>query len=139
MTPDRLAAFAGDEITFSIDATFLEGSPVPGLALNYDGSMTGQVTTDGGHASVTATAGEGDEPSYGATSTGLTVTPVRAEEGEIIGEAWASVYPASVTAWPRPMEGSGPDLRAPCTTSTSRGSTRRPRWIRECPRPPAAG
>jgi hypothetical protein len=99
VTLDKLAAFAGDEITFSIDATFLEGSPVPGLALNYSGSAAGQVTTDhNGHASVTVTAGEAKEPGDDATQTYLTVTPVRAEEGEIVGEAWVSVYPASVTA-----------------------------------------
>jgi len=99
VTPDKLAAFAGDEITFSVDATFLEGSPVPGLALNYSGSAVGQVTTDkNGHASVTVTAGEAKEPSYDATHASLTVTPVRAEEGEIVGEAWVSVHPASVTA-----------------------------------------
>jgi len=98
VTPDRLAAFAGDEITFSIDATFLEGSPVPGLALNYNVPAAGQVTTDeNGHASVTVIAGAVDEASYYATQTVMTVTPVRAEEGEIVGEAWVSVYPASVT------------------------------------------
>jgi hypothetical protein len=98
VTPDKLAAFAGDEITFSIDATFLEGSPVPGLALNSSGSAVRQVTTDeNGHASVTVAAGEGNEPSYYATQTYLAVTPVSAEEGEIVGEAWVSVYHASVT------------------------------------------
>ena len=98
VTPDKLAAFAGDAITFAIDATFLEGSAVPDLDLNYNGPTTGQVTTDAnGHATVTVTAGAGDEPSHDATTTYLTVTPVRAEEGEIIGEAWVTVYPASVT------------------------------------------
>ncbi len=98
VTPDRLAAFAGDDITFSVDATFLEGSPVPDLGLNYNGSATGQLTTDdNGHTSVTVTAGQSKENSY-VGQTYLTVTPVRAEEGEIIGEAWVSVYPASLTA-----------------------------------------
>ncbi|MGH2356744.1 MAG: Ig-like domain-containing protein, partial [Candidatus Limnocylindria bacterium] len=100
VTPDKLAAFVGDSITFSIDATFLEGSPVPGLALNYSsGSGDGQVTTDeNGHASVTVTGGEGNPPSYYPTQTYMYVTPVRAEEGEIVGEGMVSTYPASVTA-----------------------------------------
>ena len=107
VTPDMLAAFAGDEITFSIDATFLEGSPVPDLALSYSGysgsgsdsgSVAGQVTTDdNGHASVTMIVGEVNGASYYATQGYMTVAPVRAEEGEIVGEAWVSVYPASVT------------------------------------------
>jgi hypothetical protein len=98
VTPDTLAAFAGDEVTFSIEATFLEGSPVPGLALKYGGSVEGRVTTDErGHASVTVTAGE-DERSSDVTQTYVAVTPVRAEEGEIVGEASVSVYPARVTA-----------------------------------------
>lgn len=98
VTPDKLAAFAGDALTFSIDATFLEGSAVPGLALRYSGSASGQVTTDeNGRASVTVTAGEANEGSPYAP-TYLTVTPERAEEGEIVGEAWVSVYPARVTA-----------------------------------------
>ena len=98
VTPDRLAAFAGDEITFSIDATFLEGSPVPGLALNYSGSAAGQVATDDdGHASVSVTAGESDDADSIARQAYLTVVPVRAEEGEIIGESWVSVYPASLS------------------------------------------
>ena len=98
VTPDKLAAFAGDDITFAIDATFLEGSAVPDLALNYNGAATGQLTTDAnGHATVTVVAGAADEPSNSATTTYLTVTPVRAEEGEIIGEAWVTVYPASLT------------------------------------------
>jgi hypothetical protein len=107
VTPDVLAAFAGDEITFSIDATFLEGSPVPDLALSYSGysgsssgsgSVSGQVTTDArGHASVTMIAGEVNGASYYATQGYMTVAPVHAEEGEIVGEAWVSVYPASVT------------------------------------------
>jgi hypothetical protein len=98
VTPDKLAAFAGDPITFSIDATFLEGSPVPGLGLRYNGSAGGDLTTDdNGHASVTVTAGQSKESGY-TTQAYLTVTPVRAEEGEITGEAWVSVYPASLTA-----------------------------------------
>lgn len=98
VTPDKLAAFVGDQITFSIDATFLEGSPVPGLALSYSGAAAGQVTTDdNGHASVSINAGGASAANYYGTQTYLTVTPVRAEEGEIVGEAWVSVYPASVT------------------------------------------
>ncbi len=98
VAPDRLAAFAGDEITFSIDATFLEGSPVPGLALSYGGAAEGQVTTDDtGHAAVTVIAGA-EEPGYVATESYVNVTPVRPEEGEIVGAASASVHPASVTA-----------------------------------------
>jgi len=99
VTPDKLAAFAGDEITFSIDATFLEGSAVPGLALNYIGSAEGQVTTDDdGHASVTVTADQSTEQASYVAGSSLSVTPVRAEEGEIFGEASVSIYPASVTA-----------------------------------------
>jgi hypothetical protein len=98
VTPDTLAAFVGDEITFAIEATFLEGSPVPGLALKYEGSAEGQVSTnERGQASVTMNAGE-DEQSSDVTQTYIAVTPVRAEEGEIVGEAYVTVYPATVTA-----------------------------------------
>lgn len=99
VTPDRLAVFAGDEITFAIDATFLEGSAVPGLALNYTGSADGQVTTDAaGHASVTVTADDTSGQGSHVGGTYLSVTPVRAEEGEIVGEASVSTYPSTVTA-----------------------------------------
>ncbi len=99
VVPDRLAAFAGEPITFSIEATFLEGSPVRGLDLTYGGSSTGQVTTDeNGVASVTLTAGEGDGAEFGVRQAYLSVAPVLAEEGDIIGEAPVSVYPASVTS-----------------------------------------
>jgi hypothetical protein len=95
VTPDKLAAFSGDPIVFSIDTTFLEGSPVPNLELRYNGSASGTVTTDGaGHASVTVTAGSAGK-GYGSSY--LTVNPARAEEGEITGEAWVAVYPASLT------------------------------------------
>lgn len=99
VTPDRLASFTGEPITFSIEAAFLEGSPVPGLTLTYSGSASGQVTTDDdGHATVTVTAGEGDDAEFVATQTYLAVAPVRAEEGDITGQASVSVYPASVTS-----------------------------------------
>ncbi len=98
VTADSLATFAGDDIAFSIHAAFLEGSAVPGLALQHHGALDGEVTTDAaGQATVTVTAGEGPDPSYVGTSS-LSVMPVLAEEGEIVGESMVSVFPARLTA-----------------------------------------
>ena len=100
VVPDRLAVYAGDEVRFSIRATFLEGTPVPNLRLGYSGNKVsgGEVVTDeNGEAVVTFVASQAAE-SYYAESAYLTVAPLRAEEAEIIGEAWISVYPSAVTA-----------------------------------------
>ena len=97
VTPDRVAALVGEQIEFIIEAAFLEGTPVPGLALNYYGygQDRGELTTDErGRASVTITART--ESGYWPSSNFIRVTPARAEEAEISGEAWVSVYPASL-------------------------------------------
>ncbi len=96
VVPSRQAVFAGEEVDFAVKATFFEGSPVPQLRLRYSGDVSNELTTDEqGEAVVTITAQP--KGTYRVSSTFLSFTPVLAEEGEIIGEAWVSVHPASLT------------------------------------------
>ena len=98
VTPSRQAVFAGEELEFAVKAAFFEGSPVPQLRLSYFGTDKGgdEVTTDErGEASVSVIPQT--NWTDGPTSTFLEFRPALAEEGEIIGQAWASVHPASLT------------------------------------------
>lgn len=98
VTPSRQAVFAGEELEFAVKAAFFEGSPVPQLRLRYFGTdkRGEEVTTDErGEASVTVTPRA--DRAGGPRSTFLEFRPALAEEGEIIGEAWAFVHPASLT------------------------------------------
>jgi hypothetical protein len=96
VVPDRQAVFAGEPVTFSVRASFLEGSPVPGLRLRYSGEVSGELTTDDqGEARVTVSSASKSSTSY-ASSIFLSLTPVLAEEAEIIGEAWVTVLPGEL-------------------------------------------
>jgi len=63
VTPEKHAVFTGEDMYFRVKATFFEGTPVPGLSLNYRiQGRSGMVTTDErGEARVTYTgSADGD-------------------------------------------------------------------------------
>ncbi|MGA2285636.1 MAG: Ig-like domain-containing protein [Dehalococcoidia bacterium] len=95
VVPSKQAVFDGDQVDFDVTASFFDGSPVPQLQLQYQGAASGQLTTDDqGKATATITAH--CESTGWASTSYFSVTPVLAEEGEITGESWVSVYPASL-------------------------------------------
>lgn len=91
LTADKRAVMAGDTITFTVQARFFEGTPVPGLALRYaiDGSGKGEETvTTGpdGRAVIRHEAGQGHRDDAPMEYRGLRIYPANPEGGEI--SAW---------------------------------------------------
>jgi hypothetical protein len=101
VTPSKKAILVGEEMEFTVKASFFEGSPVPNVELNYSGAASGSLTTDAnGEASVPYVGNSrdsGDEygSPYGYTS--LNLVPSLAEEGEITGSAGVQVFPSTLT------------------------------------------
>jgi hypothetical protein len=95
VVPSRKAAFVGDQVTFDVQASFFEGSPVPGAQLNYSGVSSGSVTTESsGRATVPFKA----SLEYGPVEMrSIEVTPALAEEGEIVGSGGVQVFVAALT------------------------------------------
>jgi len=93
VTPSRRAAIAGETVDFDVEATFFDGSPLPKatLAYNFKSEASGDLVTDlSGHARVpVVTSGEGYQ-AFG-------VAPKQAEEGEISGNAYVTVFPSALT------------------------------------------
>ncbi|TET95262.1 MAG: hypothetical protein E3J29_07185, partial [Dehalococcoidia bacterium] len=93
--PSRKAVFAGEEMEFTVEASFFDGSPVPNVTLDYSGEVSGTLTTDeAGWAVVPYTASA--EPLDHMWHV-LNVTPALAEEGEISGSGRVRVFPAALT------------------------------------------
>jgi hypothetical protein len=101
VTPSKKAILVGEEMEFTVKASFFEGSPVPNVELNYSEAASGSLTTDAnGQASVPYVGNMRDSAydygsPYGFAS--LNVVPALAEEGEITGGAGVQVFPSTLT------------------------------------------
>ncbi|MEK7519046.1 MAG: Ig-like domain-containing protein [Patescibacteria group bacterium] len=100
VTPDKLAGFNGEKVTYSIRTQFFDGTPAPNIALGYDGygqaEMTGsRVTTDGqGRATVNQTI---FAPDSSRTETNHeSFVPVNAAEGDIFADTNVIGFPSGV-------------------------------------------
>ncbi|HHW49051.1 MAG TPA: hypothetical protein GXX14_10615, partial [Clostridiaceae bacterium] len=98
LQPDKRAAFAWEDINVGIQASFFEGSPVPGLELRYyyhldRSSYDGNITCDeSGFASIkpnTATTANTWRPLW----MGLYINNARAEEEEIRSSCGINIFP----------------------------------------------
>jgi hypothetical protein len=89
---DRAAYLAGQSVTVSTTTTFFDGTPVPGLELQF--SALGKVqtaTTDAlGQATITLKAATDDGP-IGVGTMEVDVTPVHPEEAQIGGSLYLPV------------------------------------------------
>jgi hypothetical protein len=98
--PSKKAILVGEEMEFTIKASFFEGSPVPNVELKYSGATSGSVTTDANGQASVPYVGDTSGFSYGYQAysfNSLNVVPALAEEGEITGSAWVQVFPSALT------------------------------------------
>ncbi len=95
VTPSSAAVFAGEEMEFTVEASFFDGSPVPNVTLDYSGDASGTLTTDAAGRAVVPFTATGEPLDY--TWEVLNVTPTLAEEGEITGSGRVRVFPAALT------------------------------------------
>ncbi len=95
----KKAYIIGDTVTFSGQATFFEGSPVPGMNLKYSiGGDEGKMSTDSmGKYSFNYTAGVSNNTySYSPESKYINVYSALQEEGEINTNTSISVFDSSL-------------------------------------------
>lgn len=90
--PERPAYFPGEEVNVDVVATFFDGTPVPGLALNYTpGTEDGApplVTDSAGRGRFSFTARQaGHSDGYYADSQPIWVSPVLPEEADMAVES----------------------------------------------------
>ena len=76
---------AGDRIKITVDATFFEGTPVPGLPLRIGGDTEAGITTNPDGTAVATLTAKQEEDQQGPSYRTVDVSPARAEEGEIAG------------------------------------------------------
>jgi alpha-2-macroglobulin len=95
----RHVYLTGDQIRVTARATFFDGTPVAGLPLRIDGSVERNLTTDQSGVATFRTVATPEYPEEGTVSyQSVSVSPARAEEGEITGAtAVFAVFPSSVT------------------------------------------
>ena len=98
VTTDRQVYFVGEDVHVSATATFFDGSPVPGMDLQFQGSGQQATAATGaaGEARATLTARYEDRPE-GIGYDSLGVMPAHPEEGQISGDQWLLVLPS--TSW----------------------------------------
>lgn len=98
LTSDKNAVFVGEKINFAAEATFFEGTPVPGLQLNYqtDDIQNTITTNDKGKAAITYTSTfpEQDYESYRYTN--MFVNAILPETGEISATDQIYVFKSKV-------------------------------------------
>ncbi|MBP2019230.1 hypothetical protein J2Z79_002655 [Symbiobacterium terraclitae] len=104
VTPDREALFSGETVNFRVRATFFEGTPVPGMKLNYrigwDG-LQGSVTTDAnGEAVISYTPPHSGETWGWRDTLYLYVTGGEPEVGEVVEEQAVQLFQRDVMAQP---------------------------------------
>lgn len=106
VTVDREALFTGETVNFRVRATFFEGTPVPGMKLNYRiYGEAGSVTTDvNGEAVISYTPPHVPESWGWGGSLPLYVTGGEPELGEVTEERWIPLFHRDVmaetdTAW----------------------------------------
>lgn len=102
VTPQKRAVFAGEDVVMDIESTFFEGTPVADLELKYN-DKNNISTNELGKAQVTLPTSYTDcsidtSYCYYPQSTGINVSPVKGEEGEITAYASTRVYGPSVMA-----------------------------------------
>lgn len=97
ITPDKQAVFAGEPITFNVNTSFFEGTPVSGLDItyfiNYEGNYIEKTAKSDNEGNVTFTY----TPSYinGQQGVRHVYVGVRAklpEQGELVANEYISVY-----------------------------------------------
>jgi alpha-2-macroglobulin len=97
----RRVYIQGDRIKITTQASFYEGSPVPGVPLRIEGALERNVRTDATGTAVyrtTARVPDYQEESGGFDYQSISVSPARAEEGEISGASREFiVFPSSRT------------------------------------------
>jgi hypothetical protein len=88
VTADRHSYLVGDAIHVSTTTSFYDGTPVPGMELDFrSGNQDKSVITDAlGHADAVFTAVADGEPE-GVSGMSIGVAPVHPEEGQIGGSA----------------------------------------------------
>jgi hypothetical protein len=97
----RRVYIAGDRIRITSRASFYEGSPVPGVPLRISGRIERNVRTDATGTAVYRTTARVDNPDgwdSGYDYQSVSVSPARAEEGDIAGSSSEFlVFPSSRT------------------------------------------
>lgn len=107
VTPDKIAGFAGESVTYSVHTEFFDGTPAPNVSLKYaeygsSGEEGTAITTDAmGNASITKELilSSDYEKNYGVGRS-ITLFPSQSAEGDIIGSASVFIYPSAVAFWP---------------------------------------
>ncbi len=106
VTTDKRAIFLNETAQFQVKAAFFEGTPVPGLRLNYSVSgASGQVTTDGaGEAAITFRPDSVEKNYYGnwggPSTAWFQVNADLPETGPISAQSTLMVFPRNVTFAP---------------------------------------
>jgi len=98
VSPDKKAIFAGEKVNFLIKSTFFEGTPVPGLSLNYyANNKEGKLITNAqGEATVSYT-GRYDADNFAASDYQyFNVNTSTPESGDIGDYNGVIVFPGSV-------------------------------------------
>ena len=91
LEPDRLAAIAGETVTYKITSQFFDGTPVPDLALTtaYGGESKTVVTTNTqGQATYKKTVTERDAS--------LALTPTDDQVQGVVASSYIQVYPSAL-------------------------------------------
>src|SRR3989344_4313090 len=91
----KKAVFAGETVKFTGKAAFFEGTAVPNLSLNYNGSQVGKVKTDDKGEFIINLNTSYDGSGYGyyyPTHNSIYAVPDLTEEGEIEGGASVMVF-----------------------------------------------
>ncbi len=85
LTQDKKAIFAGDHVNFNIKASFFEGTPVPGLKLNYfvEGDQDQLTTNSKGEAAISYRGTSRNEEQIPYSYVNLGVNATLPEAGEI--------------------------------------------------------
>lgn len=102
LTADKKAVFAGQPVTFGLDAAFFEGTPVPDLKLNYslssgETNLSGVLTTDvTGHAALSYTPQAGSFPLILERQDWLAVNAQLPESGPIWAQTGVRVFEKDV-------------------------------------------
>lgn len=98
VSQDKKAIYAGETMNFAASATFFEGTPVPGLSLNYyvHGKSNSVITDEQGEAQITYTATVDKEAYHSYDYVSLGVNALLPEIGEIYNSAELYVFKSKV-------------------------------------------
>lgn len=97
LNPSKNAAIFGETVTYSGNASFFEGSPVPGMDLKFTGGKNGNVTTDSfGHFSFTDTPSLSQYGNYFPQYSYVSIMPSLPEEGGIGANTSVAVFNSSL-------------------------------------------